>query len=91
MCPSVRIRSVGCNKDSRCRRVFWNAPHHVDGLSVSILCQGQDTRACVIIRIILDNDSLFHTSNDIPDENAICSQFIISVIRHSDLPMLDES
>jgi len=67
-----------------------NAPHNMDGFAVVIPLQDEDTRPLVIGRVLFDHGALADSREDLPDQDTICSQFLIAVVRDQDLLPCDQ-
>ncbi len=62
----------------------------MDRLAVVIPLQDWDTRSLVVGRILFDHDALADRCADIPDQDAISSQFIVAMVRDQDLTPCDQ-
>jgi len=65
--------------------MFRNPPHNVDEPSLVILLQHENTWTLVILGIVLDHRGIMNSGNDIPDQDILCGQFIIAMIRYPHL------
>ncbi len=66
-----------------------DAPHDMDGLATVIALQDQHARPLVIGRILFNHYSPSDSSDNIPDQDTIGSQFIIAMLGDHDLSLCD--
>ena len=59
-------------------------------LAVPILLQRQYTWTLRILRIVLHDDGVCYSLDDVSHKNVICRQFIIAMVRYSDFSAIDQ-
>jgi len=70
---------------------FWNSPYNMNRLAILIFLKDQHTRTFGIICIFFHNQSIAYTGNDFSNENIVFSQFVISMVRYTNLALSCES
>ena len=69
--------------------MLGDTPNHMDGLTLQILLQYQDTRSLRIVRISFNHYRLWCTRNNISGENVIFRQFVITMTGYADFTATD--
>ena len=87
--PKLRIRSVSGNQNSRSFMPFRDSPEYMDRLIIRVVLKHQNTGAFGIHRVVLDDDRMADSLNDVPCHQSISGEFIIPVVRNSQFPAPD--
>ena len=67
-----------------------DTPHHMDWLSFMVPLQYQHARPFRIGWVVFDYDPFPHAFVNIPNQDTICNELIIAMIRDQNLPPCDQ-